>query len=337
MKRNNIILILSVIAMVAMIYQQQQRETVSQKFQLFMPELRNNFNDITKITLQNRDDITTLIKQDGGKWVVTEQNNYPVNMQELRKMLLYLSQSELRAKKTNDPTRFNRLGLDDLIGKKLQIFEGEKLLYDVVLGSLTSDLNATYVRKQGNNQTYKASGELQFHATPENWLDFGFISIAHERVHEIAYRFKGKQPYQYVRQNAAEKMQLTPAPLDNITQKSITSNPETYFERLAFTATQKPEDASIKGDITTMTTFDGLKIELEFYEFKFIPWVKIYASVDIKVRKQFAGAKLKPLDEIELEAANINAITTGWIYQLGQFQQQNLSRSYMDLTEIKPN
>ncbi len=340
-KLRNIILILGVVSIIAVIYQRQdlaKQEVVPQQFKLLMPDLRNQFNEISKITLQNRDDIVTLSKQENGKWVVVEQNNYAVNMQELRKMLLYLSQSELRDKKTSDPTRFNRLGLDELIGKNIRIFAGEKLLYDVILGSMSSDLSATYVRIKGDNQTYKASGELQFHAAPDNWLDFNFISIDKNLVQKIDYKFNGKKSYQYVRQNPNKMMQLLPAPdAKLLSQKPTSIDPTTYFERLAFTGVTTAKNANIKGDITTMTTFDGLQIELEFYEIEFMPWVKITANIDMDTRNNFAKNHLKTLPEVETEAANINEITKNWLYQLGQFQQQNLSRSYLDLTEIKSN
>ena len=338
--RDNMFLISLAIIFVFAIYQQEKKTNTEQQnageYQLFMPKLRDEFNKITKITLQNGENITTLNKTEDGKWRVAEKHNYSANMQELRKMLLYLSQSELRERKTNNPEQFNRLGLDDLKGNKVTIYADEQVLYKLVLGNLNKDANATYVRKHDDNQTYKASGELQFNANPDKWLDFNFLSIEPERVQQIDFQFKGRKPYQYVRQNAGEQMQLTPAPDGKlVVQKKDLRNPATYFERLAFTDVTIEGDGAIKGDITTLTTFDGLQISFEFYEINFMPWAKVQANVNTDIRSQFAQMPLKSLSEVEAEAKQINSMTKGWLYQLGQFQQQNLSRSYLDLTEVK--
>jgi competence protein ComGF len=336
----NIILILVAIAIAFFIYTHENQKNAQQQtageYQLFMPKLRDEFNKITKITLQNGESLTSLIKGDDGKWRVAEKHNYSANMQELRKMLLYLSQSELRERKTNNPEQFNRLGLDDLQGNKVTIYADEQPLYKLVLGNLNKDANATYVRFADDNQTYKASGELQFNANPDKWLDFTFLSISPERVQQIDFQFKGRKPYQYVRQSPEEQMQLTPAPDGKlVVQKNDLRNPATYFERLAFTDVMLEDIGAIKNGVTTLTTFDGLQISFEFYEINFMPWVKVQANVNTDIRSQFAQMPLKPLAEIEEEAKQINSITKGWLYQLGQFQQQNLSRSYLDLTEVK--
>jgi hypothetical protein len=336
----NIILILVATVIAVFIYQHEKRADIAQKnageYQLFIPKLRDEFNKITKITLQNGNSITTLSKAEHGDFLVVEKNGYSANMQELRKMLLYLSQSELRERKTNNPEQFNRLGLDDLQGNKVTIYADEQPLYKLVLGNLNKDANATYVRFADDNQTYKASGELQFNANPDKWLDFTFLSIEPKRVQQIDFQFKGRKPYQYVRQSPEEQMQLTPAPDGKlVVQKKDLRNPATYFERLAFTDVTMEGDGAIKGDITTLTTFDGLQISFEFYEINFMPWVKVQANVNTDIRSQFAQMPLKPLAEVEAEAKKINNMTEGWLYQLGQFQQQNLSRSYLDLTEVK--
>jgi competence protein ComGF len=336
----NTILILVAIAIAIFIYQHEKRADIAQQnageYQLFIPKLRNEFNKITKITLQHGKNIATLNKTEDGKWRVAEKHNYSANMADLRKMLLYLSQSELRERKTNNPEQFNRLGLDDLQGNQVTIYAEEKVLYKLVLGNLNKDSNATYVRFADDNQTYKASGELQFNANPDKWLDFNFISIEPERVQQIDFQFKGKKPYQYMRQNEQAQMQLSPAPDGKlVVQKNDLRDPSTYFQRLAFTDVTIEGDGAIKGDITTLTTFDGLQISLEFYDIDFMPWVKVQANVNTEIRSKFAQMPLKPLNEVEEEAKQINSITNGWLYQLGQFQQQNLSRSYLDLTEVK--
>ena len=62
--RDNMFLISLAIIFVFAIYQQEKKTNTEQQnageYQLFMPKLRDEFNKITKITLQNGENITTL-------------------------------------------------------------------------------------------------------------------------------------------------------------------------------------------------------------------------------------------------------------------------------------
>jgi hypothetical protein len=329
------VLSLSLIAVVAwFIVNNSKPETKNQSPQLFIPELAGQLNQVSAIKIQNKEFVTNLTRTNDNKWLVVEKSNYPANMSNLRKMLLYLAGSEIRDKKTSDPLKFSKLNLDEHSGKKIQLFKDGMLMHDIMIGKINADGNATYVKKSGEPQTYLASGDLQFHANPAEWLDFNFVSINPERVQKITFQFSGKKPYQYERQSPNEKLELSPKPDDKLFKTDDNSrNPANYFERLSFTdILPSIKKTSNQQNITTLYTFDGLVISFEFHEIGYSNFVEIKATFDPKIRDE--ATNIAANDIIE-EATKINEITSGWLYELGQFQQQNLRRSYMDLTTIK--
>lgn len=336
----NIVLIALAIAIAVFIYKNNNAEKQLLSIadnKLLLPELRNELNDIVKITLENHKYKTSLILDKDNKWVVKQKDNYPANMQQIRKLLLYFSQSEIRQIKTDNPKYFNRIGLDDLSGIKLKIFNKDKLLYNLVVGLGNDDANSTFVKFSERNQTYKASGELNFSVTPNEWLDFSFISLMPDNVQKITYNFSGKQPYQYSRQTPQQKMELSPSPTDNsIIVKNDMQDPASYFTNMAFTDVKSIDNLKPQNEDTTIIyTFNGIIIKFKFYEIDFMPWVEINAEFDKDIYDDFAEKDNFDIKTIKQQVQQINILTNGWLYQLGRFQQQNLSRSYLDLTEIK--
>jgi hypothetical protein len=341
MSRKPLSLLLIILAMVtlAVAYKIQERTTdinnEMTRYALFLPSLSAQLNDITRITIQRPNEQVTLQKHKDGIWKVQEKYNYPVNMQLLRKMLLYLSQSELRSKKTSDPLRFDRIGLDGVSGKQVRLWKEEEVLHDIVLGALTSDGTATYVRQSNENQAYTASGELQFHANPTDWVDYRFFSIDPSRVQKIDFAFNGKKPYFYERNTPDATLAF--APLDKglrLQTRIRDKDASLFFERLNFTdLLPSSKKTTNTQDVTTLTTFDGLVVKFTFHTIDYLPYAEIHAQVDTTIRDRFSSLSLSPLAEVEQEATQINALTEGWLYQLGQFQQDNLRRSYLDMTE----
>jgi Domain of unknown function (DUF4340) len=294
--------------------------------------LKAELNEINAIELtQGEAQKTTITRDADGIWRIKELYDYPASTANIRKALLYLSQSELREKKTDDQTKWDRLGLDHAHATHVKLKKGEETTYHLQLGKVTADATGTYVRLGNSPDTYAASGRLELKANPHEWLFYDLFSIDRARVKRIRYEFTGKKDYEYVRTAPEAEMSLLPPPEGKLKDRPVPLNPSYYFERLQFTDVM-PETkitSSVPNE-TALETFDGLVITVRFYEIDQRNWAQFSARVDTSLRDE-SVKDLRPLATVQQEANAINERTAGWLYELGQFNYTQLRSSYFDL------
>jgi Domain of unknown function (DUF4340) len=294
--------------------------------------LKEKINDINKIEITQDNQRTTLHQDAKGVWRVKELYDYPASLPEIRKTLLYFSQSELRDAKTNDPEKLVKLGLSKDMRTMVALKNGDATLFELTIGRTSSDGGGTYVLPAEGTQSYLASGALTVKSSPQEWLTYDMFSIDRSRVKRIRYEFSGKRNYAFVREKTNQAMRLEPSPTDKILTRPTPLNPSYYFERLTFTDVL-PESKSTTPtrDMTIMETFDGLVVTVRFVEVDLREMAQFSAHVVPSLRDS-NNSSLLPLERVLGEAEAINALTAGWLYELGQFNSTQLRSSYYDLT-----
>lgn len=302
------------------------------------PGLRKQLNTIDEIRITRNEESVTLYETESGQWRIDELYGYPASKSDIRKFLLFIAQSEIRAEKTADPERLERLKLDETQAHQVYIKQDGELLHHIVLGKLSDTPISTYVRLGKTVQSYLASGHLDFSATPYDWLDNDLLSVNRQRVRRIAYDFDGRKPYRFERSHPDEEMQLKPLPADKqLKHPNRPFDASNFFERLKFVKVLTDEHIVTEGkNKVVMETFDGLEVTLRFHPIGFELWADISARVVPEKRlPEASGVTLTPLKAVKAEAQAINAQLEGWLYVLGQFQQNQLTRSYYDVVELK--
>lgn len=298
--------------------------------------LKEQLNDIDKITITRGDKVATVEKHANGSWHVKELFDYPASTVAIRKALFYMSQSELRDRKTNDPTKLARLRLDDKQVHRIALESDGKVLHKLMLGRPTRDATNTYARIGDNPQSYVVSGRMEFKANPHDWLFYDLFAVSAKRVKKIAFAFKGKQHYAYNRKNPDDKIRIEPLPKDKKMKKAkIPVSPITYYQRLAFTDVLPQSEIKDEplGTIE-LTTFDGLIVTITYHRIDFEDWAQITTRADEGAyRDDLRG--YQPYNITLQEADAINNRTRGWLYKLGQYQYNNFTKSYYDLVEDK--
>ena len=299
---------------------------------LLVTGLKEKLNAIDTIEVSKAEEKTTIVKDQEGMWHVKERYDYPASVAAIRKTLLYLSQSELREKKTDDPQKLSRLGLDAQTRTKVTLKQGDAPLFTLAIGNPTRDGFNTYVQPKNDAQSYVASGRLEVKASPSEWLFYDLFSIARSRVKRIRYTFKGKKNYEFVREKAGEYMTLLPKSDDvKLKDRPMPLNPSYYFERLEFTDVLPASRLKVSSpDVTVMEAFDGLVLTVHFAMIDDREWAYFDAAVDPSLRDA-AAKDLMPLEKVHAEADAINQRATGWLYELGQFNHNQLRSSYYDL------
>jgi hypothetical protein len=294
--------------------------------------LKENINKVTTIGISQGKQRTTLHQDTEGTWRVKELYDYPAALPDIRKTLLYLSQSELRDPKTDEAEKLERLGLDPEQRTTVTLQHADTALFHIILGRVSDDGGGTYVLVTEGTQSYLTSGQLAVKASPQEWLSYELFSVERSRVKRIRYQFSGKKNYAFVRETSDQNMRLDPMPKNGqMKERPTPLNPSYYFERLAFTDVLPDSKlATSTPDMTVMETFDGLVVTVRFAEVEQREWAQFAADVDPALRDP-KHTSLLPLEKVQEEAKAINARTAGWLYELGQFNSTQLRSSYYDV------
>ncbi len=339
-KREKILAVLAIIVVgLALVLRPSQLSTEKGEsgYALLTPGLKDTLNDVDEISIRQGEQMTTLHLSESGDWQVKEIFNYPASTAEIRKLLLFLSQSELRDPKTTDPEKFHRIGVDETLGREIIIRREGEVLHHVILGKVATDIAGTYARMPEATQTWLASGVLAFQPSPKDWLHYELFSVDRKRVKRIRFDFKqGKRDYRYERSSPEDRMVLKPLPNDKqLKQQKTPFDASNYFERMKFIhVLEKDTYEGTPFSTVIVETFDGLELRVNFYEVHHEQWAEFIADVRPKLRDDSMKG-IKSLEAVRKEAQEINERTRGWLYKLGQFQLNQLTRSYFDIVELK--
>ncbi len=242
--------------------------------QPFLPDLASKVADVARITVRTAQGSMTARRTEQG-WVLEEKDDYPVELDKVRALVLGLAQMRLIEAKTADPDRLSRLELEpvDAEGAKsrevvLTAADGS-VLADVVIGKRKFSLygpgkSGGYVRLADSDQAWLADRALDVPEEALDWFDRTILSLPRKDVAEVVLRPGTPEEVRVVRtgpdndafalanlpegREADEsKPPMLAGTLGNITMLDVV------------TADKKPlpEDAAT----ARFTAFDGLEVE----------------------------------------------------------------------------
>jgi hypothetical protein len=159
------------------------------------PELTARINDAASIEIKRKDGVTTLSKS-GEIWGLAEKRGYPVDMAAVRKCLIGMSQMTTAEEKTADPALYAKLGVEDPAAEgstsalvTVRDAGGGTLAALIVgkerTGKSYAGARQVYVRKPDEARSWLANGELGLHEGSADWLDKKILEIKRDRVRAV--------------------------------------------------------------------------------------------------------------------------------------------------------
>lgn len=160
------------------------------------PGLEAAMGDITSVEIQTKDETFTVVKaDDSDDWGVAERGWYPVRTEELRALLWGLGDFELVEQKTARAERHKSVGLvapeDGGDATRIRVLTSDKValaaaLFGIPEGAETLDGSLrTWLRMDGDNQTWLGQGRLEVEAALEEWLDLDFLDVDARRIASV--------------------------------------------------------------------------------------------------------------------------------------------------------
>jgi hypothetical protein len=243
--------------------------------------------DLTKVTLNQGKDTTTLVRGDNNLWTIVERDNYPANHELLRNLLGALGAVKVTQGFPCTSTHYGRFGLssesDDKadLGLHVAMFDsGNNTLAEAYLGKFSGTSQSSagrFIRVTGDDSGIYAVGETfpGVYADAPTWLDKQFLTIGNiESIRLSAPSDPEFTPWEVQRDSIEAKTQFK---LVGITDQEIMKLTSTsaFHSLFSYTSFQdvlnEPEaektanpDAKLKRQ-AVIKTFDGITYTITFW------------------------------------------------------------------------
>ncbi len=147
---------------------------------------------ISRIEFENFQGKITLEKHTG-EWFVSFPIRYPAAVSKVENALKHISESKIKNILSDNPDKQNAFNLDDSSAIKLKVWQGSRIVMDILIGKPVGAGLDSYVREPGSNEVKLIKGALAgvFSAPLSDWRDKTIFKIAKDAIRSIAYSGEG--------------------------------------------------------------------------------------------------------------------------------------------------
>lgn len=303
------------------------------------PEIAKQINDITSFKIVEAERTMTFEKK-GDKWVLKQANDYPAKTDQIAKALVALSQLKLLEPKTTMESRYAKLQLQDPTKKgamsQLVTIKNSKgdVLGAVILGKANNSLPQTvanggvYVRLPGKKQTWLAGGNASFQHNVRDWIDRDIVNIKEKRIRKVTVHHPDGEVIVISKDKPDSKsFHLENMPNDRQPRQSAIEALASVPDGLLLNDVKPKSQIDLSKAKTVdavYQTFDGLQLD-----------AKVSLTGDGKswlvVDASAPGAK--PDSKVAKEAKKINERVHPWVYELPDWQGDQVRRNMQALTD----
>lgn len=291
--------------------------------QMLVQELKGQINDIDEIHISKNDSHLTFNKN-SGIWTLAELDNYFADINKIANLLMELRNMNLKSKKTSKPENYANLSLadsgDNSAIRVLLKQQGQQVA-DLYLGKKAKKINATYVRKGTDKQTWLASGAVNIELDSSSWIVKTILNIEANQLRSIEFDFNDQQQdYAVSKITPADKDFLMTDLADNKQAKSDLNSLANGLVNLTIENPIKINSLNLETDLKasiTYTLFNGN-----------IYILLVYSKED----KNYLSIKLSDKHEY----ADFEKQLTHWLFEIPSYKYQALTKKIEDLIEEKP-
>jgi hypothetical protein len=294
------------------------------------PALAAKLGEVASVTVSRNGTTMTLIR-DGDSWLVAEKGNYPANAAKINQIVRAMTDLTLVEPKTQNPDLYPRLEVEDPGNGKsaLVAVKGKSGgdLATAIVGKRRYDRlgagnDGVYLRKPGEAQTWLARGTLDPSGDPASWLDRQIIDISEKKIAKATLTQADGSKLVISRAAPDASFAVEDAPPDaKFKSESTTSGPATALETLDLDDVKPAAQLPVPDkDVVTasLTTFDGLTVDVRLMERDKTSWIAISAS-----GSRSADAEAKKLDDK----------VSHWTYAIPAYKANLLKTKLADLVE----
>jgi hypothetical protein len=325
--------------------------------------LRARVNDVARVRVTSSDEVYTLERKESG-WGLLEKGGYPVDVDKVKALVVGLSELELVEEKTANPALYARLGVQDPEAKaesdtpsrRVELSDAAgAVLADLVVGREVLSRGAgdphLYVRRPDGGPALEVQGRVRVDDSSSALLDREVAKLERKRVARVTVTHPDGEVLR-VERPTAETADFSVADLPEGAQLSWPGVAGGVAGALEYLNLEdvRPGDSAFDAAAAVRTrfeTFDGLVLTTESLEEEGRVLMRVQAAFDATLRApepvgppDAEGAEgespapavaLKPAEEVEAEAAAIQARVGAWLYVVPGYAGSNLRKRMSDL------
>ena len=372
MRGSRSVLILAAVTLVAVgavFFVERESGTVDHGGEVVFPALLEQVNSVERVRVTGHEGAFTLAR-DGDRWVVEEKERYAADPDRVHKLLLGAAGMKRVEPKTSNPDLYPKLWLEDPTGEDSKsvrfVLENAAgtALADWVLGDSRpskSDAARTelFIRVADDPLAWLVEGSVPGGSTIIDWIDRMVARIDRERLRDVEVVHADGAVVAVNRPDPADAdFSLQGVPADRETDSQYRVNDiGRFLEDLRFEDVARSSSLDFSGSVDKrlrITTFDGLRVDVEAIMRDGEAWVQLRAEADESLvatsgdgasgdgagttsgddgaeSAKAPGARLT-LDEVRAEAERLNARWKGWAYELPSFKRDYIARRMDELT-----
>ncbi len=337
---------------------------------LLYPGLEARLNDAVEVEVRTAEGAYHLRLEDG-RWVLAEKGGYPVKVADIRRALWGLAALEKRQPMTEDPARYDRLGVEDqpaagTESKRITLRDAQgQELAALIVGQSRPGSGAAasfYARIPNERRAWRVEGELTLPADLLAWMDRQPVKLERRNVKAVRTRHPDGESVVVARPSLEqETFEVVGVPEGReLRFATVASGMGSALEYLSFEDVAPAADFEQSGEApveTSLWTFDGLRIDARIWsKGDDEHWVAFSAAFDPTGAPSAAAPVLDAEtgefgppppaseppspDELaagERRAAELGERLTGWVYRIAPYNKGNLAKRMEDLTQaIRP-
>jgi hypothetical protein len=278
-----------IVAIVINVSNKPQSDVADQAKPL-LPELHGHVNDVTAITFTGADNkVLATLKRGSNGWSVAEKAGYPADLAKIREFLLKLDAATLIEGKTSNPKHYADLGVADVKDK-----DAKGVLVDIAglakpLKLIVGNYNGaggggTFVRLDGQEQSWLAKGNLSVEKNTADWEKRDLADIADARLKSVVFTGPDGKVLKVYKEHAGDtNFKVADVPKGRETSSEFAAN------SLGSTlAGLKADDAFAAKDMAPdekvykaeYMTFDGLAIDVSGWDKDGKDYAQLAAKLD---------------------------------------------------------
>lgn len=295
-----------------------------------LPGLAAELDAVTSLRLvgAGNQTLVTLTRGDG-RWIVGEAG-YPADTVRVRRLLVALGELSVVEPKTEDPTRYAALAVEDVADPKAQSLRLE-------LGGLSKPLalivghaaagRGAFVRVPGQRQALEARPALDVARAPRDWLARTIVDVAPARVQAVEIERSDAPPWRALKATReAAHFDVPGLPKGReLTSPGAADAAGNALGNLEFEEVRRaaPAVGQPRPQRAVVRCFDGLVVTLEGRADGEARWLTLAASFDAELAARFppaAGQAAPGADQVRAEAERITATARGWEYRIPAYR-----------------
>ena len=325
MKKIN--LIIAFVALVALIFgwllgsEERQSDFSAQPI---FPDLQRHIDAVNAFRLESAGGLILDANKQAGQWLAKNSGDYPLQNDDVVRLLNDVVQAELDSAKTAKPENFARLGLQDIAAQdsnaKQLTIQTDEQQWTLLVGNRASSGHGIYVRKPGENQTWLSKTLLNLPSEANSWLETQILSIRLDDISEISRTDHWRIVREVIDSEAdtqgEAKWQLAELEEGRALQyDSILENTAENILSLSFDALAHHRPFELQAD--------DLQAEVI---------LKTHSGDVISMKLYSIGDS----DLLVLDSATIDNRWEQWVYQLSSFDAGKLNKTMEDFLQPLP-